>query len=80
MCKVIEEMRKEEREEGRREGRQEGIQEGIQKGNQERMITTARRMLETGKYVLDEIANISGLSLDEVKKLQAERSVYWGKP
>lgn len=28
-----------------------------------------------GKYALEEIANISGLSLDEVKKLKAERTV-----
>lgn len=34
------------------------------------MTATVLRMLETGKYALDEIAQISGLSLDEVKKLQ----------
>ncbi len=33
------------------------------------------RMLSAGKYALEEIANISGLSLDEVKKLKAERTV-----
>ena len=61
MCKVIEEMRKEERE--------EGIKEGIKAG----MRTTALRMLEVGKYALEEIATISGLSLDEVKKMQTEQ-------
>lgn len=35
---------------------------------------TVRRMLEAGKYALEEIANISGLPLDEVKKLQAGQS------
>ena len=50
MCKVIEDMRKEER------------------------VEVALRMLEAGKYVLDEIANISGLPLNEVKKLQAGQS------
>ena len=54
MCKVIEAMRKEEREEGIKEG----------------MRTAALRMLEAGKYAFEEIASISGLSLDEVKKLQ----------
>ena len=54
MCKVIEEMRKEEREEGMKEG----------------MIAVALRMLETGKYALEEIVTISGLPLDEVKNLQ----------
>lgn len=33
------------------------------------------RMLAAGKYALEEIANISGLSLDEVKKLKAERVI-----
>ena len=58
MYKVIEDMRKEEREAGIKEGMKEG------------MKTAALRMLEAGKYALEEIANISGLSLDEVKKLQ----------
>ena len=33
------------------------------------------RMLSAGKYALEEIANISGLSLDEVKKLKVERAI-----
>ena len=56
MCKIIEDMRKEEREEGMREG----------------MRTSALRMLKAGKYALEEIVNISGLPLDEVKRLQAK--------
>ena len=63
MCKVIEDMRKEEREEGIKEGIKEGVQ------------TMVLRMLEAGKYALEEIANISGLSLDEVKALQAGQNV-----
>ena len=59
MCKVIEDMRREERE--------EGIKEGVK--------TVALRMLETGKYALEEIAVLSGLSLDEVKKLQAGQDI-----
>ncbi len=59
MCKVIEDMRREEREEGIREG----------------MRTVALRMLEAGKYALEEIVSISGLPLDEVKKLQTGQSV-----
>jgi hypothetical protein len=35
----------------------------------------ALRMLKAGKYALDEIASISGLSLDEVKKLNADKTV-----
>lgn len=35
----------------------------------------ALRMLVAGKYALEEIANISGLSLEEVKKLKEKRTV-----
>ncbi len=55
MCKVIEDMCKREHE--------EGIKEGVR--------TTVLRMLKNGKLALTEIADISGLPLDEVKKLQA---------
>ncbi len=54
MCKVIEDMRKEEREEGIKEG----------------MRIAALRMLAAGRYALEEIANISGLPLEDIKKLQ----------
>ena len=37
----------------------------------ESLIEVACRMLKAGKYALEEIAIISGLSLDEVKNLQA---------
>ena len=58
MCKVIEDMRREEREEGMKEG----------------MKTTALRMLEAGKYALEEIASISGLSPDEIERLHTGQS------
>lgn len=58
MCRVIEEMRKEEREEALKEG----------------MKAVALRMLEAGKYALEEIVTISGLSPDEVKKIQKDKS------
>lgn len=39
----------------------------------ESLREVAIRMLDAKKYELDEIATISGLSIDEVKKLQKER-------
>lgn len=36
--------------------------------------SVALRMLQAGKYSLAEISYISGLSLDEVKKLSADRT------
>lgn len=59
MCRVIEEMRNESLKEGIREGMKEA----------------ALRMLAAGKYALEEIANISGLSLEEVNQLKTERNV-----
>ena len=40
----------------------------------ESLKEVALRMLSAEKYALEEIANISGLSLDEVKKLKAEQT------
>lgn len=40
----------------------------------EGMMEVALRMLKAGKYALDEIAVISGLSLDEVKKLKTDKT------
>ena len=57
VCKIVEDM----------------INESLREGIQEEKKLTALRMLEAGKYVLEEISNISGLSLDEVKKLKAEQ-------
>lgn len=46
--------------------RNESLKEGIKEA--------ALRMLAAGKYVLEEIANISGLSLEEVNQLKAEQN------
>lgn len=83
MCKVMEDMRNASLQEGIQIGRQEGLQEGLQEGRQEglqegkreTMLVTARKMLDLGKYALDEIAQIAGLPLDEVKKLQANQNI-----
>lgn len=50
---------------------QEEQREGIKEG----MKAAALRMLEAGKYALEEIAAISGLPLDEIKKLHTGQSV-----
>ncbi len=58
MCRIMEDMRNESLKEGIREGMKEA----------------ALRMLAAGKYALEEIANISGLSLEEINQLKAERN------
>ena len=57
MCRAMEEMRI------------ESWQEGVE----ERRRDTALRMLKAGEYALDEIAEMSGLSLEEVKALDANK-------
>lgn len=63
MCKIMEDMRN--------ESLKEGIKEGIKEGMRE----AALRMLATGKYALEEIINISGLSLEEITQLKAGRNL-----
>lgn len=60
MSRVMEEICLKEREEGRIEGREEN------------MRTVAQRMIALGKYALEEISALSGLSLEEVRKLQTQ--------
>lgn len=54
MCRVIEDMIREER----------------KNASKESMKLVAHRMLKAGEYALEEISSITGLSLDEVAKLQ----------
>jgi len=61
------------KEEGRNEGRNEGRKLGRNEGINEEKQMIALRMLETGKYALEEIANISGLSVDKIKELSESR-------
>ena len=63
MCKAMERIAERNKAEGRAEGER--------KGKRETMLVTARRMLKDGILALKDIARYSGLSLAQVKKLQA---------
>ena len=60
MCKAVEELV----ERGKIEAKAEG--------KRETMLAMAKRLLANGKLMLKEIAECTGLSLAQVKKLQAE--------
>ena len=60
MCKAMEEFG------NRREAR------GEAKGKRETMLATAKRMIKSGMLALKDVAKFSGLTLAQVKKLQAE--------
>ena len=70
MCRIMEDLRIESLQEGIIEGIKAGIKAGIKEG----MKGTADRMLASGKYPIEEIASISGLSLEEISRLKAERN------
>ena len=59
-----EEGRAEGREEGRAEGREEGLAEGEAKGH----VEDARKMKAKG-YAAEDIADITGLSIEEIARL-----------
>ena len=50
-------------------------QDNLEKGRKENMKAVAIRMLTAGKYTLDEIVTISGLSLKDVEKLKAKKAI-----
>ena len=59
MCKAVEELVERGEARGKREGKREA------------MLSMAKRLLANGKLMLKEVAECSGLSLAQVKKLQA---------
>ena len=65
----LQEGREEGREEGLQEGREEGREEGLQDGRKESKITIARNMKNVLNLPDETIAQISGLPIDEIKKL-----------
>ena len=75
MCKAIEDMRIESWKEGKKEGEEEGIKKGETKGIKKEKKQTVLRMLQLGKFALEDVSAISGLPLEEVKKLQTNQSL-----
>lgn len=67
MCKAMERIA----ERNKAEGMAEGERKGERKGKRETMLATAKRMLMDGILALKDIARYSGLTLAQVKKLQA---------
>ena len=66
MCKAVEEFAERRAAESKAEGER--------KGKRETMLATAKRMLKDGILALKDIARYSGLSLAQVKKLQAAQA------
>ena len=58
----------------RREGEAVGIAKGKEIGLAEEKLATAKRMLAKGCYSLDDIAELTNLSLADVEKLKKEQA------
>ena len=71
MCKAVEEYAERRAAVVRVEAKAEGRAEGKREGKRQTMLAMAKRLLANGKLMLKEIAECTGLSLAEVKKLQA---------
>ena len=69
MCKLLEEMRKEVAIEAEAKGKAEGRAEGRAEGKAETTIEVALKMLARGRDSIEEIAEMTGLPLEEVHKL-----------
>ena len=54
---------------GHETGFAEGEKQGMERGTLLNSIETARRMLRSGKFSPEEIADISGLPIEEIEKL-----------
>ena len=68
MCKIIEEMYN--------EAKAQGILEGKQEGWKEKEKELALHMLRAKKYPLNEIAELSGFTISEIKELQTSEAQH----
>lgn len=69
MKKDMEYRRKKAEQEGMEQGMKQGMEQGMEQGIKEGMIKTAKRML-TRNMSLEDISDITGLSMQEIKKLK----------
>ena len=66
--------RREGKAEGIAEGKEIGLAEGKEIGLAEEKLATAKRMLAKGCYSLEDIAELTNLSLADVEKLKKEQA------
>ena len=75
VCKAIEDMRNDAKAEGLAEGLSEGRAEGLAEGAREKALTIAERLIKIGHMALDEIADVTNLSLEEIQSLAAANTI-----
>ena len=60
------------RHQARTEGLERGLEQGLERGLERGKMETAGRMLESGRLSIEEIAAYSGLTVEQVRRLQKE--------
>ena len=65
-------MRKAEYEAGFSDGEKSGHETGFSEGQNYASIETARRMLQSNKFTIEEISKFSGLSQQEVETISSD--------
>ena len=71
MCRILERVKARGIAEGEAKGRAEGEAKGLAKG-EAKLRKVVAKLIAAGKMTLTEIAEVSGLALREVRKLNAE--------
>ena len=69
MCEAIQQMMNNSMQKGIQLGKQQGIQQGFQQGEHSMQLRIARQML-AAKLPLQQISEITALSVNELQKLQ----------
>ena len=59
-------------EQGVQQGLEQGLQQGMEQGERKKALEDARRMLKAKLGTAEQIADITGLSVTEIKQLQKE--------
>ena len=67
---------KEGKEQGIKEGKEQGIKEGKKQGIREGKLEIAKNLLNVN-LPLEQISNITGLSVDEIKSLTKDNDAQW---
>ena len=65
-------LRQSEYEAGFSDGEKSGHETGFSEGQNHAAIETARRMLQSNKFTIEEIAKFSGLSQQEVETISSD--------
>ena len=56
----------------RRQAKDEGLEQGLEQGLERGRMESAERMLDSGRFSIEEIAAFSGLTAEQVRKLKKE--------